>query len=412
MIAVRFAADPGPLDLDRARLALINWLFARNQGGRFLLRIDDAGRAGARSIAAHEVEEDLAWLGLGWDVIARQSDRLALYAGAGEKLKAAGRLYPCFETASPVLSPAETERRFAAGETPHWRFKLGPDPDAWDDLVRGRVEVAPAGLGDPVVIGADGTPLHPFTSVVDDIELDISHVVESDRSLADTAVQLQIFAALGRAAPRFAHVAALASGGRGSDVGRLRDAGIEPMALSSLLARLGTIDPVEPRLLLEDLVGEFDLARFDRAPATFEAASLDALNARLLRLMPFNAVAHRLPDGARLGFWEAVGPAIGRFAEVEEWWRICTAPIAPRVAAGDGDFLARAAELLPAEPLDADGFVRWVARLEALSGRRGEAALRPLRLALTGRENGPELRNLLPLIGRARALKRLQGKSA
>jgi glutamyl-tRNA synthetase len=412
VIAVRFAADPGPLDLDRARLALINWLFARKHEGRFLLRIDDAGRARTRSMAAHEVEEDLAWLGLGWDVIARQSDRLALYAGAGEKLKAAGRLYPCFETASLVPSPAEAERRLAAGEMPHWRFKLAPGPVAWDDILRGRVEIDGAALGDPVVIGADGTPLDPFTSVVDDVELDISHVVESDRRLADTAVQLQIFAALGRAAPRFAHVAALAAGGGRGGVGGLRDAGIEPMAVSSLLARLGTAEPAEPRLRLADLVAEFDLARFDRAPAAFEAASLDALNAKLLQLMPFNAVAHRLPDGARLDFWEAVRPGLGRFAEVEAWWRICTAPIAPRIASEDADFLARAAELLPAEPLDGDSFARWVARLDALSGRRGEAALLPLRLALTGRENGPELRNLLPLLGRARALKRLQGKSA
>ncbi len=433
MIAARFAAGPGRLDLEQARLALLNWLFARKEDGRFLLRLDDIGRAPARrQVAARTVEEELAWLGLGWDLLACQSDRLALYAGAGEKLKAAGRLYPCFETPSELdamrrraeaegkksiydraalaLPPDEMRRHLAAGEAPHWRFRLEPGPIAWDDLLRGRVEIDADTLEDPIVITADGTPLDPFTAAVDDIELDIGHVIDSERRLAATAVEHQICAALGCPAPRFAHVAALA--GRGVTLGALRDGGIEPMAVSSLLAKLGTAEPVEPRLRLEDLVADFDLGRLERAPALFDAAALDALNARLLQLMPFNAVAHRLPDGAGLAFWEAVRPELGRFADIESWWRVCQAPIAPRIAAEDAEFVARAAELLPAEPLDGDSFARWIARLEALTGRRGEAALRPLRLALTGSEHGPELRNLLPLIGRARALKRLQGKSA
>jgi glutamyl-tRNA synthetase len=441
--AVRFAPSPtGPLHLGNARAAVINWLFARKTQGRFLLRFDDTDRERSREEFARAIETDLAWLGLGWDLFARQSERLALYAGVAEKLKASGRLYPCFETAEELelkrklaqrrgkswiydraalsLSAKEVEQRMAGGETPYWRFKLDHQPILWDDLIRGRVEFNGAHLSDPVLIRADGTPLYTFTSVVDDVELEITHVIRGEDHVTTTAVQIQIFAALGYAAPAFAHFS-LILGRKGEtlskrldalSLARLREDGIEPMAVNSLLAKIGTADPVEPRASLAALVAEFDLAKFGRAPPYFDSAELVQLNAELLHLLPYEAVAHRLPDGAEQAFWEAVRPNLERFGEVELWWRVCSGLVAARRAPQDRDFLAKAAELLPMEPFDATTWDRWVEQLKQATGRQGKDLLMPLRRVLTGRDYGPELRNLLPLIGRDRALRRLGGKTA
>lgn len=437
MTAVRFAPRPlGRLDLDGARVAIINWLFARKTDGRFLLRLDDTAGERSREDFVRAFAEDLAWLGLGWDLFARQSERLALYAGAAEKLKAAGRLYPCFETeaelerrracagrapwvydrAALAMTADETRRRLAVGEAPHWRFKLTQTPVAWDDLIRGRVAYDGTALSDPVAIDADGTPLRVFATVVDDVDLDISHVIRGEDRLDDTAPQIEMFAALGSAAPSFAHIP-LAAAGPGRRLGsvslsELRDAGFEPMAVNSLLGRLGTADPIVPRLRLEELVIEFDLGRYDLVPPAFDPAGLEALNAALLQVMPFATVSHRLPQGAGAGFWEAVRPLLGRFGDVGIWWRLCQGPVTPLRASEDLSYLDRAAELLPAEPYDAGSCDKWLDRLKALTGRKDEALLAPLRRALTGRDDGPALRGLLPVIGRGRAHARLLGKIA
>jgi glutamyl-tRNA synthetase len=435
--AVRFAPSPlGRLDLDNARTAIINWLFARKTDGRFLLRLDDTSGERSREDFVRAFAEDLAWLGLGWDHFARQSERLALYAGAAEKLKAVGRLYPCFESdaelehgraaaggkswiydrAALAMSPDEMRRRLGAGEAPHWRFKLTQESVAWEDLIRGRIAYDGTALNDPIAITADGTPCSVFATVVDDVELDISHVIRGDDHVDDTAAQIEMFAALGRAPPNFAHIplAAKAPGQRLDSVSlaELRDAGFEPMAVNSLLAKLGTADPIVPRLRLEEFVVEFDLSRYDLPPQAFDRAGLEALNAGLLRGMPFGTVSHRLPKGAGAGFWEAVRPLLRRFGDVETWWRLCQGPVTPLCAPEDAAFLARAAELLPAEPFDGGSWDKWLDRLKALTGRKDEALLLPLRRALTGLDDGPELRGLLPTIGRARAHARLIGKIA
>lgn len=441
MTAVRFAPSPtGRLHLGNVRAAVVNFLFARKSGGHFVLRLDDTDRERSREEFARAIEHDLAWLGLGWDLSVRQSERLALYAGAAERLKAAHRLYPSFETAEELevkrklaqsrgrpwvydraalqLSPDEVQQRIGRGEAPHWRFKLDHAPIIWDDLIRGRVEFHGAHLSDPVVIRADGTPLYTFSSVVDDVELDITHVIRGEDHVTNTAVQIQIFAALGYAAPAFAHFS-LIVGAKGEALSKrldslslagLRDDGIEPMAVNSLLAKLGTSDPIEPRLRLDELAAEFDLAKFGRAPPHFDPAELTALNAKLLHMTPYEAVAHRLPEGATPAFWDAVRPNLERFAEVETWWRVCQGPLVPRVV--DADLLAAAAALLPPAPLDDAAWGIWIDRLKAKTGRRGKDLLMPLRLALTARDHGPEMRKLLPLIGRDRALRRLEGKTA
>jgi glutamyl-tRNA synthetase len=443
MTKVRFAPSPtGRLHLGNARTALVNWLFARKTGGRFLLRLDDTDRERSREEFAQAIETDLKWLGLDWDDYEHQSARLDRYAAAAERLKAAGLLYPCFESAEELdlkrklaqqrgqpwiydraalsLSAEEIVRRTAAGEAPHWRFKLEHRTISWDDLVRGHTEFQGAHLSDPVLVRADGMPLYTFSSVVDDADLGVTHVIRGEDHVTNTAFQIQIFEALGREPPDFAHLSLIA--GKGGEalskrmdslsLATLRESGIEPMAVNSLLAKLGTSDAVEPRWDLAALVAEFDLKKFGRAQPHLDPAELGALNAKLLHETPFEAVAARLPQGATRAFWEAVRPNLERVADAAIWWQVCAGEISPSIASEDAAFLAQAAELLPPEPFDGATWKSWTDRLAPAAGRKGRALFHPLRLALTAREHGPELRNLLPLIGRDRAARRLMGKTA
>jgi glutamyl-tRNA synthetase len=442
MTKVRFAPSPtGRLHLGNARTALVNWLFARKSGGKFLLRLDDTDRERSREDFAQAIEIDLEWLGLDWDERERQSARLERYAAAAARLKSAGRLYPAFESAEELdlkrklaqqrghpwiydraalaMAPDEIARRTAAGEAPHWRFKLEHRAVVWNDLVRGPTEFQGAHLSDPVLVRADGMPLYTFSSVVDDAELGITHVIRGEDHVTNTAFQIQIFEALGAKVPDFAHLSLIT--GKGGEalskrmaslsLASLRESGVEPMAVNSLLAKLGTSDAVEPRLDLGALVQEFDLKKFGRAQPHLDPAELGALNAKLLHQMPFEAVQARLPEGATREFWEAVRPNLERVEDGAIWWQVCAGEISPQIASEDAAFLSQAAALLPAAPFDATTWKSWTDRLGPAAGRKGRVLFHPLRLALTGREQGPELRNLLPLIGRERALHRLQGKT-
>ena len=444
-VAVRFAPSPtGRLHVGNARMALINWLFARAHGGRFILRLDDTDRERSTDAYAAAIGKDLAWLGLGWDDLVKQSERLDRYRAAADRLRASGRLYPCYETAEelaegrrraqaqgrpPIYDRAALELKEDArkrleteGLRPHWRFLLEPGEIAWDDLVRGPVRFDGANLSDPVLVRADGRPLYGLSSVVDDMEFDITHVIRGEDHVANTAVQVQVFGALGGAPPAFAHLPLLTgAGGAGlskrlASLGfeALRADGIESMAVNSLLARLGTADPVEPRLSLDELKAGFDLARFSRATPGFDPAELQHLNARLLHMMPYGAARARLEemglDGIDERFWLAVRPNLGRLEDAREWSQVCRGPVAPVIE--DSGFAREAAELLPEAPWDEATFGAWTGALEAATGRKGRALIRPLRLALTGREHGPELKYLLPIIGRERAVARLAGKTA
>jgi glutamyl-tRNA synthetase len=440
---VRFAPSPtGRLHLGNARTALVNWLFARKTGGLFLLRLDDTDRERSRAEFAEAIEADLRWLGLDWDEFGRQSDRIERYAIAAERLRAAGRIYPCFESQEELdlkrklaqqrgrpwiydragldLAPEEVQRRLLAGEVPHWRFKLDHRPIAWTDLVRGPVEFHGEHLSDPVLIRADGLPLYTFSSVVDDGELAVTHVIRGEDHVTNTAYQIQIFEALDYAVPAFAHLS-LISGKGGEALSKrmdslslasLREGGIEAMAINSLLAKLGTSDAVEPRLDLAGLVAEFDFAKFGRAQPHLDPAELDSLNAKLLHQTPFETVKARLPAGATAAFWAAVRPNLGRVADAGYWWQVCAGEIAPVIAPEETKFLAEGADLLPPAPFDATTWKTWTGQLAVASGRKGRALYQPLRLALTARDHGPELQALLPLIGRERALRRLRGETA
>jgi glutamyl-tRNA synthetase len=443
-VKVRFAPSPtGLLHLGNARGAVINWLFARKAGGQFLLRLDDTDIGRSTAEFAGAIDVDLAWLGLDWDERVRQSDRLERYSAAAEKLRAAGRLYPAYETPEELerrrfrqvagggvqvydraalrLSEAQKRAYESEGRKPHWRFLLNPTETAWSDLIRGPATFHGAKLSDPVLVRADGSPMYTLASVVDDIELGITHVIRGEDHVTNTAVQLQIFEALGKptAELSFAHFSLLTDTGGHNFSKRLgslslrslRDDGIEPMAIAALMARLGTSDPVELRAHMDELIAGFDIARFSRAAPKLDADEIKRLSARYLHELPFAAAAPRL-TGAGLGavderFWAAVRPNLARFDDIRAWWDVIHGDIAPRIE--DRDFAAASATLLPPEPWSELTWGQWTKAVSAATGRKGRELFHPLRLALTGQEQGPELKLLLPMMGREVALRRLGG---
>ena len=443
---VRFAPSPtGRIHIGNARTALLNALFARKHGGRFILRFDDTDAERSREEHVEAIGVDLAWLGIVPNETARQSQRVALYAEAAERLKAAGKLYPCYESAEeldrrrkrqqarglpPVydraaldLSAEDRAKLEADGRRPHWRFMLDRIDVAWDDLVRGPSHIDCASLSDPVLIRADGSYLYTLPSVVDDHAMAVTHVIRGEDHVTNTAVQIQLFAALGGTAPAFAHhnLLTTASGeGLSKRSGALsleglRADGIEPLAVASLAVLTGSSDAVRPVTSLDELGTLFDLGHISRNPARFDPAELAQLSARTLHGLPFLDVEARLRaigihgDKAET-FWLVVRGNLQRFGDVAGWWQVIEGPT--EGIREDPAFLDEAAALLPAEPWDQSVWANWTGLVKAGSGRKGKALFHPLRLALTGRDAGPELAALLPLIGRARAAARLAGHPA
>lgn len=444
-IITRFAPSPtGLLHVGNVRTALVCWLAARATGGRFLLRLDDTDTERGSAEFAAAIEQDLRWLGLHWDGFARQSDRTGRYRDALDRLKAAGRLYPCYESAEELelkrksllarglpplydraaldLTDADRARLEGEGHRPHWRFQMADGPIEWDDKVRGRVHFNGRDISDPVLVREDGRPLYHIGSVVDDIDMGVTLVVRGEDHVANTAMHIQLAEALGAAPPSYAHTSLIADAeghGLSKRIGSLslrslREQGIEPMAVTSLLAKLGTSDPIEPRLSLDDLVAEFDFAKFSRTIPRFDPAELERLNGRILHETPYAAVRDRL---AALGLgavdeaaWAVLRPNLQRIEDAAEWWRVVSGPVTPVVA--DAALLSAAAELLPPEPWNDATWGEWTAAVRDRTGVKGKPLFLTLRLALTGLDHGPELRGLLPLIGRQRALARLSGAVA
>lgn len=436
-VTTRFAPSPtGRLHVGNLRTALHNWLLARKAGGRFLLRIDDTDTARSEERFVEAIREDLAWLGLEPDGEERQSARLTLYEEAFERLKAAGRVYPCYETAQELelkrkirlgrglppiydraaleLTDAERAAKEAEGVAPHWRFLLDHSARIeWHDGIRGPQHFEPAQMSDPVGRRADGSWLYMLPSTVDDIAMGVTDVLRGEDHVSNTATQIQMFAALGAEVPRFAHEALLVGsegklskrlGALGGDA--FREAGIEPEALIALLARVGTSQPVEPILDRDRLVESFDLATFGRAPARFDETELARLNTAIVHQLPFAHVSERLPEGMSAAGWEAIRPNLERVADAAHWWHVVTGPVEPPpLDAETRAYLAEAAEQLV---WNDDPWGTLTATLKETTGRKGKSLFHPLRLALTGRDSGPDMHALLPLIGEAEARARLK----
>lgn len=438
-VTTRFAPSPtGHLHVGNLRTALQNWLHARAHGGRFVLRIDDTDRARSDESYVTAIRDDLAWLGMVPDGEVRQSARFDLYDARLAELVAAGRVYPAYETpdelelrrkillgrglppvydrAALALTDAERAALEADGRRPHWRFRLDhAAPIAWDDLVRGPQKFDPARLSDPVIRRADGSWLYLLPSVIDDIDMGITTVARGEDHVSNTAAQIQMFEALGAAPPAFAH-AALLTGSEGKlskrlgslGVAHFREAGIEPQALVALLARLGTSDPVEPFADPAPLIAAFDFARFGRAPARFDEAELAALSARIVHQLDYAQVAGRLPAGMGADAWEAIRPNLATVADARDWWGVIAGPIdAPAIDPDDASFLAKAAELAATIDWAGDPWRALTGALKDATGRKGKPLFLPLRRALTGRDHGPDMAALLPLISKEAALERL-----
>ncbi len=438
---VRFAPSPtGRIHIGNARTALINWLFARSQGGTFILRFDDTDVERSKAEYARSIEEDLGWLGIEPDLVRRQSDRTVAYEAAAEKLKALGRLYPAYETpdeldrrrkrqqalgrppiydrAALKLTDADRAALEAAGRKPHWRFRLDPGTVRWNDLARGEIRIDCASLSDPVLRREDGGFLYTLPSVVDDIDFGVTHVIRGEDHITNTAVQIQIIEALGGAMPAFGHHNLLTdASGEGLSkrsgalsIASLRERGVEPLAVAALAVLVGSAEAVRPVSSLDELARLVDLARLSHGAARFDAAELSALSARTLHALPFSAVADRL---AALGLkgphaeavWLAVRGNLSELADFADWTQVIEGDVAPVVE--DRAYLDLAARRLPEGDFDETTWGAWTKALKAETGRKGRDLYHPLRLALTGRNSGPELAALLPLIGRTRALARL-----
>ncbi|MBB3929891.1 glutamyl-tRNA synthetase [Kaistia hirudinis] len=445
---VRFAPSPtGYLHIGNARPALFNWLFALRHGGSFILRLDDTDQGRSREEYADAIRRDIAWLGIAPHRFERQSLRADRYAEAAERLKASGRLYPAYETGEelerrrkrqmarglpPVydraalrLSDAERAALEAEGRRPHWRFRLDETVGEvrWDDLVRGPQHVTVASLSDPVLIREDGTFLYTLPSVVDDIEMGVTHIIRGDDHVTNTGVQIQLFEALGGAVPTFAHHNTLTTAsGEGLSkrtgalsLASLAEAGYEPMAVASLAVLIGTSLPVEPARDLAELAAKFDLSMVSKAPARFDPADLDGLNAKLLHAASYADVEARLAAlgvGGGEAFWNAVRGNLVRLSDAALWWRVVVGPLDDMPPLDDAarPVVESALALLPGEPFGADTWKQWTDAVKAATGAKGRALFMPLRQALTGLDHGPELAGLLPLIGRRNTMDRLAAR--
>jgi glutamyl-tRNA synthetase len=430
-VTTRFAPSPtGNLHVGNVRAALHNWMWARKHGGRFILRIDDTDLERSKEEYVTQIRADLGWLGLDWDLEARQSQRFDLYEARFEALKTAGRVYACYETPEeldlrrkvllgrglpPVYERPPQGTPVPEGRAPHWRFRLDHDePIEWVDLVRGPQRFDPKLISDPVIRRADGSWLYMLPSAIDDIDLGITHVVRGEDHVTNTATQVQMFLAMGATPPAFAHEALLtgAEGKLSKRLGSLgveafKAEGIEPIAILALLARLGTSDSVEPVCDPEPLIAGIDFSRFGRAPARFDEGELAQLNARILHQTAYDAVADRLPAGMGRDGWEAIRPNLSRVDEAGDWWAVVEGPVRPVVAEDDRVYLAEAASIAAAMNWTGDPWHALTGALKEATGRKGKPLFLPLRLALTGREHGPDMAALLPLIGRDRAVARL-----
>ena len=438
-VNVRFAPSPtGFLHVGNIRTALVNWLFARKMGGHFCLRIDDTDVERSEQRFTDGIHEDLQWLGLNWDSEVHQSHRLERYRIATETLSAQGRLYACYETAEELdvqrkmqasrglppiynraglkLSEEQKTALVAQGRKPHYRFLLTEDAVVWDDLIRGHTQFKPTHMSDPVLVREDGGPVYTLASVVDDGELAITHVIRGEDHVSNTAVQVQLYQALGFAVPQFAHMALLKTKDGemskrlgGNDIRALRGAGILPMAINSLLARMGTSDAVEACADFAPLLESFEFRKFGRAPANYDVQELQKLNEKLLHKLPYAEVAAKIPF-ADEAFWLSVRSNIKTLDEVKLWWDIMHGALSDSLDAEERAFVAGTAALLPPSPWSHATYDLWLAAIKPSTARSGKQLFMPLRKALTGLEHGPELKTLLPLLGHERVLQRLKGE--
>jgi glutamyl-tRNA synthetase len=434
MTTTRFAPSPtGYLHIGNMRAALMNYLIARKAQGTFILRIDDTDPERSKEEYVDGIKRDLEWLGLHWDRIERQSLRLDRYHAAADQLRDMGRLYECFETpteldlkrkkqlnmgkppvydrAALALSAADKDALRAERGAGHWRYKLDQERINWTDGILGDLSIDAASVSDPVLIRGDGQFLYTMASVVDDVDMGITHVVRGSDHVTNTATQIQMIQAIGGTVPTFAHHSLL-TGPQGEALSKrlgtlslrdLRDAGVEPEALISLMARLGANLPVELRMSLDDVAEGFELTQFGSAPTKFDEQDLYPLTARFLHAQSFDAMASDIaavgvPTELAERFWDVTRENITIRKDLAQWWEMFQNGADPVIDDEDRDFVAQALTLLPDGPFDGDTWKTWTTAVKDATGRKGKNLFMPLRKALTGQAHGPDMSALLPLL--------------
>lgn len=430
----RFAPSPtGYIHVGNLRTALMNYMIARKAGGTFILRIDDTDPERSKEEYVDGIKEDLTWLGLHWDRVERQSERLDQYQTAAEELREKGRFYEAFETPTeldlkrkkqlnmgkpPVydraalgLSDAEKDKLRAERGAGVWRFKLDQQRIEWNDGILGDISIDAASVSDPVLIRGDGQILYTLASVVDDIEMSVTHVVRGSDHVTNTATQIQIMQALGHEHPSFAHHSLL-TGPQGEALSKrlgtlalrdLRAQGIEPFALLSLMARLGSSDPIELRTDMAALIDGFDIDHFGAAPTKFDLQDLFPLTGRYLQTLSLDAVAKPIADlgvpaDKAAQFWAVTRENVETMNDLKPWWAMFRDGADPVIEDGDEAFIAQAMSILPDMPFDESTWSTWTTAVKEATGRKGRGLFRPLRLALTGQEHGPEMAAVMPLL--------------
>ncbi|WP_062763082.1 glutamate--tRNA ligase [Falsirhodobacter sp. alg1] len=437
-VVTRFAPSPtGYIHVGNLRTALMNWMIARKAGGKFILRLDDTDQERSKQEYVDALKEDLEWLGLTWDVEERQSLRLERYAEAAADLREKGKFYECFETpteldlkrkkqlnmgrppvydrAALALSPKEADR-LRAERGGYWRFQLDQQRIEWKDGILGDISIDAASVSDPVLIRQDGQVLYTFASSVDDIDMGVSFIVRGADHVTNTATQIQIMEAMGGKVPDFAHHSLL-TGPQGEALSKrfgvlslrdLRARGVEPMALLSLMARLGSSKPIEVVEDLTELMDGFDIGSFGAAPTKFDAEDLFPLTKQWVQGRPFDAVAARIaalgvPDHLAEGFWRVAKDNITVLDDLEGWWVLFRDGAEPLIDPEDAEFVAEALTLLPPAPHTSATWSEWTAKVKEATGRKGKGLFMPLRKALTGQAHGPDMGDVMPLLQRIRA---------
>ena len=434
MTTTRFAPSPtGHIHVGNLRTALFNYLIAKKAGGTFILRLDDTDQERSKEEYADGIKRDLEWLGLHWDRVERQSLRLDRYAEAADQLRAGDRLYEVFETpteldlkrkkqlnmgkppvydrAGLALSDADRDRLRAEGREGYWRFKLDQERIEWTDGILGDISIDAASVSDPVLIRADGQVLYTFASSVDDTDMAVTHIVRGADHVTNTATQIQIIRALGGMPPSFAHHSLL-TGAQGEELSKrigalsirdLREAGVAPEALLSMMARLGSSQPVELKMTLDDLAEGFDLSQFGASPTKFDAEDLWPLTRERNQALPFAQVADRIaalgvPEGLAERFWHVASQNITKLDDLADWWTIFSQGAEPQIDPEDADFIAQAMPLLPPPPYTDATWGEWTAAVKDATGRKGKGLFMPLRKAVTGQAHGPDMAQVMPLL--------------
>lgn len=433
MTITRFAPSPtGHIHVGNLRAALFNYLIARKAGGTFILRFDDTDRERSKQEYMDGIRRDLEWLGITWDRIEQQSKRLDRYTEAAAGLREAGKLYEVFESPTeldlkrkkqlnmgkpPVydragleLSEGDKAQLRAEGREGYWRFLLARERIEWQDGILGEISIDAASVSDPVLIRADGQVLYTFASSVDDVDMGVTDIVRGADHVTNTATQIQIMQAMDGTLPRFAHHSLL-TGAQGEELSKrigalsirdLREAGVAPQALVSMMSRLGSSQPVE-LLSMDEIADSFDLSHFGASPTRFDPEDLWPLTRHQNQSLPFSAVEARIrdlgvPDAQAERFWRVASQNITRLDDLAEWWDIFSTGATPEIAAEDADFVAEAMRLLPPPPYDEQSWANWTAEVKQATGRKGKALFMPLRKALTGQAHGPEMADVMPLL--------------